>query len=98
MCTVEEEGPTTSIVPIKMHKHSKHANRVLDDSDIERTEEYEKFLVDLRAYHEKRGYGKGPFSCFTGVMVDSNALEGKTKGYFCYAQKEAENVLKEDVG
>ena len=42
----------------------KDPNRVLDDSDIERTEEYEKFIADLQVYHEKRGYGKTHFSCF----------------------------------
>ncbi|RPA81232.1 hypothetical protein BJ508DRAFT_414890 [Ascobolus immersus RN42] len=38
-----------------MHKSQKNANRVVDDSDIERTEEYEQFMAGLKAYHEKRG-------------------------------------------
>ena len=33
----------------------KWANRVLDDTDIERTPEYEEFMKKVREYHEKRG-------------------------------------------
>lgn len=36
------------------------ANRVLDDSDIERTLEYEEFMKKLQEYHDERGYVPRP--------------------------------------
>lgn len=35
--------------------NTKWANRPIDDSDIERTPEYEQFMESLRAYHQQRG-------------------------------------------